>query len=106
MMMDEDLFWEYPKLPLEIPKQSSIGQGAFGTVYKAIYDNQKIALKKINTSLRILKNNKEYLRKIKREINIMEVLKDKHEIVQFIGVCISEGHAFIAMQLATNSLYD
>jgi serine/threonine protein kinase len=100
--MEEDLFWEYPKLQLNISnKKLKIGQGAYGTVYEETYNNQKIALKKIRTL------DEQSVLKIKREINIMEILKDVRQIVQFIGICRSERYVFIAMKLAENkSLFD
>ena len=109
--MEDDLFWEYPKLQLDSDISNTPlpieGIGAYGIVHKLTYKNEIIALKKIRTSRRLLKKNEEIVRKIKREINIMEVLKGVHQIVQFIGIHMSEHYVFIAMQLAENrSLYD
>jgi TPR repeat protein/tRNA A-37 threonylcarbamoyl transferase component Bud32 len=107
--MEEDLFWEYPKLQLDISNTPLPveGAGAYGIVHKVTYDNKVIALKKIRTSRRILKKDPKTIEKIKREINVMEILKDVHQIVQFIGIYISEHYVFIGMQFAENkSLYD
>lgn len=67
---------------LEIDKESELGAGAFGTVYKGYYFGTTVAIKKI----KIPNNDMDLMRFLKREVVILKSLRHP-AIVQFVGVC-------------------
>lgn len=69
-----------------------ISEGSFGAIYKAMWNNQIIALKKFNTSMTL-----EGMRSIAREINAYRSISHKY-IVKYYGVCIDSDFIGIILE--------
>ncbi|CAD2110007.1 protein kinase, putative [Plasmodium vinckei petteri] len=69
-----------------------ISEGSFGAIYKAMWNNQIIALKKFNPSMTL-----EGMRSIAREINAYRSISHKY-IVKYYGVCIDSDFIGIILE--------
>ncbi|SCM23205.1 protein kinase, putative [Plasmodium chabaudi adami] len=69
-----------------------ISEGSFGAIYKAMWNNQIIAIKKFNPSMTL-----EGMRSIAREINAYRSISHKY-IVKYYGVCIDSDFIGIILE--------
>ncbi|SBT75253.1 protein kinase, putative [Plasmodium ovale] len=73
-----------------------VSEGSFGTVYKAMWNDQIIAVKKFHTHMSL-----EGMRSIAREINTYRTVSHQF-IVKYYGVCIDESFIGIALEYFSN----
>lgn len=87
-----------------LEKVKFVGKGAFGEVYKFIDKrvNKKIALKVVN-------NEKRFLRAAKKEINVLKILKlantDNNPVITMLGEFILNNRQYIIFEYMSIDLY-
>jgi serine/threonine protein kinase len=92
---------------LDVPYESismgdSIGQGTYGKVYKAVYNNQEIAVKKLFLSV-VPHERAENMEDFAKEIKILSVLKHP-AIVHFMGACRRDPNYCLLFELCGGSV--
>mmetsp|Transcript_495 Transcript_495/g.823 ORF Transcript_495/g.823 Transcript_495/m.823 type:complete len:344 (+) Transcript_495:243-1274(+) len=86
----------------DIQIHETIGQGTYGKVYKAHYNNRHIAVKKIFLSV-VPDERAEILEDFAKEIKILSILK--HEcIIQFLGACRADPNYCLLFELCEGSV--
>jgi serine/threonine protein kinase len=66
-----------------IQLQQEIGRGAFGVVYRAIYNNIDIACKMLSEEVRSEMDETEFL----QEARTMSQIPRHHNVVALVGIC-------------------
>lgn len=69
-----------------------IGYGQQGKVYKGVYKNQAVAVKKVISNPRNIK-------KITEEVKIVNCIQNHENFIHLYGVCFGEKHIFLIMEL-------
>ncbi|KAK9832694.1 hypothetical protein WJX81_001038 [Elliptochloris bilobata] len=97
--------WEIDPREIQIMRRTDgspwlLGEGASGTVCKATWRVQTVAVKML------LKTTEKQLEAFRREVFILEDLKDAN-IVQFLGACFEEGSTMLVTEfMAGGTLYE
>jgi len=84
---------------LIIDKESSIGKGSFGAIYKGTYNNENVAIKQFNKTKLTLKEKNE----LQDEASVMGKLESDF-LIRLIGLSL-ENPPIVVMELAKCDLY-
>lgn len=100
--IDEQTFFGLDVDYEDIDIHETIGQGTYGKVYKAHYQDQQIAVKKIFLSV-VPDERAEIMEDFAKEIKILSILK--HEcIIQFLGACRGDPNYCLLFELCEGSV--
>ncbi|MEW5310639.1 MAG: hypothetical protein WDW38_002418 [Sanguina aurantia] len=102
--------WLNINFATEITLQKRLGQGAFGTVYSALWKHQRVAVKLVPLMLDASSYCSKSLDSLKQEIQVLSRLRHPN-IVAFYGACLAPPNVCIVEELAVGGslhshLYD
>ena len=88
----------------QLVKGKKIGHGSYGEVFKCIYRGQDFAYKSFEKSLTSNGLNSTQIKKIKKEIQILQLCHHSN-IIGFVAATVTPEKAILITELATCSLY-
>ena len=88
----------------QLVKGKKIGHGSYGEVFKCIYRGQDFAYKSFEKSLSSNGLNSTQIKKIKKEIQILQLCHHSN-IIGFVAATVTPEKAILITELATCSLY-
>jgi serine/threonine protein kinase len=98
---DSLISWQIPHNRIQVMENNKIGQGSFGTVYKATDSNHGLVAVKYLSN----KTNKDHFSEFKNEVMILQ--STEHEnILTFIGCLLNNRLAIVTEWCPGSSLYN
>lgn len=90
----------------DLDKRDMIGHGAFGMVFKAVWDGRLVALKEVSEHHYDFESGAKFIDSLRMELSVLKEVGQHENVVKCFGGSLSKPHVFMLSELMERSLGD